>query len=93
MKGKVWKRFVPVRATREHKTVATDLLWEIAELTDMKEATYYEAQFLPKSGNHIYSYETYIKLLSATKELIITGLRERNAPKTIAATARIKVLL
>lgn len=83
---KLFKRL----STRKQRLEASALLVEIAELTNMKEAVYYEKELLPYSRKN--GYDKYLELLKSVKYQIETGQRARKAPITIVCTAVNKVL-
>lgn len=75
--------------TSKKRKEAANLLIEIAELTNMKEAVFYERQLLPYTK---YGYDKYLELLKEIKRRIEAGFRERNEPKAIVASAINKIL-
>ena len=77
-------------STRKQRLEASELLVEIAALTGLKEAVYYEKELLPYAKKH--GYNKYLELLKSVKYQIETGQRERKAPITIVCTAVNKVL-
>lgn len=87
---KLFKRFSAKLSTKEQRMEASGLLYDIAELTNLKEAVYYEKELLPYSKK--YGYDKYLKLLREVKRRIETGFRERNEPKAIVASAINKIL-
>lgn len=76
----------------KQKNEAREILKEIEKKTSHEEAEYYKKQLIPASNRFKYNYETYVKLLDEVRRQVNAGFRERNEPKVIVATARIKVL-
>ena len=83
---KLFKRL----STRKQRMEASALLAEIAELTSLKEAVYYEKELLQYARKH--GYDKYLELLKSVKYQIETGQRERKHQITIVCTAVNKVL-
>lgn len=77
-------------STSKQRTEASELLTDIANLTNLKEAIYYESQLLPYAKKH--GYDKYLKMLEEVKRRIENGFRERNEPKAIVASAINKIL-
>lgn len=90
---KLFKKVKNKMSTSKQRMKASELLWDIGEMVGIKETTYYEVNLLPKLKGNSYDYETYIKLLEEVKKQLKDGARSRIEPKTIVATARIKVLI
>lgn len=88
----IFKKMKPRMSTSKQRMKASELLTEIAEMTSLKEATYYEVNLLPRMGINTYDYETYIKLLEEVKHEISCGCRARTSQAVVLANARIKVL-
>ena len=81
---------VGLGSTRKQRMMASELLVEIAALTNLMEATYYETQLLPYTKK--YGYDKYLMLLREVKRRIELGFRERNEPRAILASAINKIL-
>lgn len=77
-------------STVKQRKEASEILVEIATMTSLVEATYYETQLLPYTRKH--GYDKYLELLREVRSRIKMGFRERNEPKAIVASAINKIL-
>lgn len=77
-------------STAKQRKEAAGLLVDIAELSNFKEARYYEKELLPYTKKH--GYDKYLECLKEVKRRLEAGFRKRNEPRAIVASVVNKIL-